>query len=64
VSKNGSKGHKKQPRNPKSKSFKQTISDGLKFMTKRDNLIDLLEEKKLKASQLAYKVTECYPLEF
>lgn len=32
-------------------------SDGLKFMNKRDNLIGLMEDRKTKASQLAYKVT-------
>lgn len=37
------------------------ISDGLKYMNYRDNLIDLLEEKKMRESRLAYKVTECYP---
>ncbi len=38
------------------------VNDGLKFMNKRDNLLSLLEEKKMKSSKLAYKVTECYPL--
>jgi hypothetical protein len=32
-------------------------NDGLKYMNKRDDLISLLEEKKTRASQLAYKVT-------
>lgn len=31
-------------------------------MNMRDNLLELLEKKKVKNSQLAYKVTECYPL--
>lgn len=30
-------------------------------MNNRDHLINLLEEKKMKDSRLAYKVTECYP---
>ena len=38
------------------------INDGLKYLNFRENLIDILESKKLKASQLAYKITECYPL--
>jgi hypothetical protein len=37
-------------------------NDGLKYMNKRDNLISLLEDKKTRASQLAYKVTECCPV--
>lgn len=31
-------------------------------MNIRDDLLDLLEKKKMKQSKLAYKVTECYPL--
>lgn len=30
-------------------------------MNARDNLVEYLEEKKIKDSKLAYKVTECYP---
>lgn len=37
------------------------FGDGLKFMNTRDNLISLLEDKKIKDSRLAYKVTQCYP---
>lgn len=38
------------------------INDGLKYMNLRPNLIELFEKKKKKNSKLAYKVTECYPL--
>jgi hypothetical protein len=43
-------------KNKKSTSF-VNVNDGLKYMNKRDNLILLLEDKKTRASQLAYKVT-------
>lgn len=42
-------------------STQTDFGDGLKFMNTRDHLISLLEEKKIRDSKLAYKVTECYP---
>ncbi len=33
------------------------INDGLKYLNVRENLIDILQSKKVKASQLAYKIT-------
>lgn len=50
----------KQPKKVEKKQRKnkqKKTNDGLKYMNERDILIDLLEEKKTKASQLAYKVT-------
>ena len=57
---------KKQGKGNKSKLHKSqtmvNVNDGLKYMNKRDNLLILLEEKRMRSSKLAYKVTECYPL--
>lgn len=50
--KQSKKVEKKQKKNKQKKT-----NDGLKYMNERENLIDLLEEKKVRASQLAYKVT-------
>lgn len=49
---------KKQRRRKNEKMMTQSdFGDGLKFMNTRDNLISLLEDKKIKDSRLAYKVT-------
>jgi hypothetical protein len=49
--------------NKNSKTIAEYHNDGLKYMNTRYHLIDLLEEKKIRGSRLAYKVTECYPKE-
>ena len=49
---------KKQQKKHKNKL---TMNDGLKYMNTRENLLSLLEAKKMKDGRLAYKVTECYP---
>ncbi len=52
---------KKTKKNRKKKEF-TSVHDGYKYMNKREDLIEQLEEKKMKNSKLAYKVTQCYPL--
>lgn len=42
---------------------KTEINDGLKYMNIRQDLIKLLEKKKVDGSKLAWKVTECYPFD-
>ena len=59
---------KKSARKEKKKSTKEKpvteISDGLKYMNTRENLLKIIESKKVNTSKLAYKVTECYPFEW
>lgn len=64
VKRNHTEAKKSKKVEKKTKKIKtKTTNDGLKYMNERENLIDLMEEKKMKASKLAYKVTECYPSE-
>lgn len=53
-----SKNNKKKNKNP------LNFNDGLKYMNMRADLLEIMEARKTKKSQLAYKVTECYPLDW
>ena len=60
----------KVPEKPKTKKNKKkhqsvaNFNDGLKYMNMRTDLLELLQKKKTRDSKLAYKVTECYPLDW
>jgi hypothetical protein len=54
-------------KNPKKKQIRaktEEKEDGLAFMGRRDKFMKELTEKKKIQSRLAYKVTECYPLDW
>jgi hypothetical protein len=55
----GSKHRKKQIR-----SKTEEKGDGLTFMTRSDHFMSEVLEKKKQQGRLAYKVTECYPLDW
>jgi hypothetical protein len=57
VAKNPKKSSKRQ----KKIKVKEEVTDGLKYMNLRQDLLNILEKKKTDASKLAWKVTECYP---
>ena len=54
----------KKLKNKKKNKSSAFFNDGLKYMNIRDNLLEIMEKRKTKDSKLAYKITECYPLDW